>query len=403
MANRQSADFDVAVVGGGPAGAAVATHLARAGLATLLVERSREPRWRACGVFSSPLTRQRLLDLGLPGEELRQLVAPIAGLELQTTRGTSCSLEYEHGPACGFDRVRLDATLLGLAARAGAQVRRATVMRAVQLPAREGQPARLQLSPTEAVQAPGVVTARIVIGADGPGSLVARAAGVARPVRMLRRGGVTFHRARPRSATGQPARGRFVFGNGWYVGVAPVPGNRVNVGMVVPPGMLRSPMMSVIDRLLGQFPGPREPWMSGAITDRVTIAYPLRNTVARVAGRGFALVGDATGFIDPLTGDGIHRALVSAELAASAVSGALRGDTVALDGYDHHLRARFRNKNAMAWLLQLFISQPRLFDYALRRLDRRAHLRATLTLVLADQLRASNALDPRFLARLLAP
>ena len=67
MTSRPPEIFDVAVVGGGPAGAATATRLAAAGLATLLVERSREVHWRACGVFSSPLTRGLLLDLGLPG------------------------------------------------------------------------------------------------------------------------------------------------------------------------------------------------------------------------------------------------------------------------------------------------------------------------------------------------
>jgi len=403
MARTRPETFDVAVVGGGPAGAATATRLAGAGLATLLIERTREPHWRACGVFSSPLTRRRLLHLGMVREELDGLVTPIAGLDLQTTSGVRCRLEYAHGPAYGFDRVRLDAALLERARVAGAEVRRGVVARGVRLPTRSGQAALLDLSPTIAGPSTTSVAARIVVGADGPRSLIARTAGVVRPTRLLRRAGITFHRADPTVRAAGSARGRFVFGNGWYVGVAPVPDGRVNVGMVVPGDMLRVPAGPLVDRLLAQFPGPPEEWMSAPNTDRVTVAYPLHHSVSRVAGRGFALVGDATGFIDPLTGEGIHRALVSADLAAAAIVAQLRGDTSALDGYDRLLRARFRNKNAMSWLLQLFISQPRLFDYALRRLDRRAHLRATLTLVLADQLRASNAVDPRFLARLLAP
>jgi flavin-dependent dehydrogenase len=403
MAEPRPEAFDVAVVGGGPAGAATATRLAGAGLVTLLVERTREPHWRACGVFSSPLTRSRLLDLGVAPGQLNGLATPIAGLDLQTTRGVRCRLEYEHGPACGFDRVRLDAALLERAREAGAEVRRGVVVRKVRLPARSGQAALLDLSPTIAGPSTKTVAANVVVGADGPRSLIARTARVARTTRLLRRAGITFHRADPTDRAAGSARGRFVFGSGWYVGVAPVPDGRVNVGMVVPPEMLRLPPGALVERLLAEFPEPRERWMSAATTDRMTVAYPLHHSVSRVAGRAFALVGDATGFIDPLTGEGIHRALVSADLAAEAIIARLRGDTSALDGYDRHLRARFRNKNAMSWLLQLFLSRPRLFDYALRRLERRADLRATLTLVLADQLRASSTLDPRFLARLLAP
>ena len=74
-----------------------------------------------------------------------------------------------------------------------------------------------------------------------------------------------------------------------------------------------------------------------------------------------------------------------------------------MEDYDRHLRSRFLTKDVVSWVLQLFIAQPSLLDYALRRLSRRARERKTLTLVLTDQLRASRALDPRFLLRLLAP
>ena len=335
------------------------------------------------------------------------MVTPITDLELQTTRGVQCRLEYEHGPACGFDRIRLDGALLGLARDAGAHVLTGTVVRTVELPEFWQGAARLSLSASAAAAAeegpPALVEARVVIGADGPGSIVARAAGVVRHGPRLRRAGITFHRPAPPLAPGLPASGRFVFGHDWYVGIAPVPDNRVNIGMVVPAAILRRPLERTIEDVLDDFPGPAESWMSATTTDHPAVAYPLHHAVTRTAGPGFVLVGDAAGFIDPLTGEGIHRALVSADMAATAVIAALRGDTGALGDYDRHLRARFRSKDAVSWLLQLFFAQPRLFDYALRRLATRRSLRATFTAVLTDQLRASRALDPRFIARLLAP
>ena len=66
----------------------------------------------------------------------------------------------------------------------------------------------------------------------------------------------------------------------------------------------------------------------------------------------------------------------------------LRGDWNALRDYDRRLRARFRSKDMVSWVLQGFLAQPRAFDYALSRLARRHGLRRTLTLVLTDQLPA---------------
>jgi menaquinone-9 beta-reductase len=114
-------------------------------------------------------------------------------------------------------------------------------------------------------------------------------------------------------------------------------------------------------------------------------------------------VGDACGFVDPLTGEGLHRALVSSELAAEAIHRWSRGAPDALGVYDRRLRSRFRNKDVVSWILQVFLAQPALLDYAVRRLASRKRQREVLTRVLTDQLPASRALEPSFLLRLLAP
>src|SRR3954452_24581018 len=119
---------DVAIVGGGPAGAATAIRLARRGYSVVVLERHREPRWRACGVFTSPLARQRLMELGLPWAEIDELARPISAMELRSSSGAGCTLDYANGFACGFDRVALDARLLEVAAAAGADVRRGCVV-----------------------------------------------------------------------------------------------------------------------------------------------------------------------------------------------------------------------------------------------------------------------------------
>lgn len=399
-------ETDVAIVGGGPAGAALATRLAGLGVRATVFERSPQPKWRACGVFSSPLTARCLTDLGLSADQVANLSRPISGLSLHTTGGAACELAYEHGHARGFDRVRLDESLLAHAHGAGADIRTGVVVRSVDLPRVAGEPCRVHVSQTGIDRDPDArtVRARLVVGADGPASLVARTAGVTRTRRWLGKSGITFHREDPDAAPPADAMtARFVFGKGWYVGVAPVPRGRVNVGLVVPAADLAEPLEATVARLLAQFPAPHQRWMAAPPTDSYVAAGSLAHRVKRTSGPGFLLVGDAAGFIDPLTGDGLHRAFVSSELAAEAITRWLRGDATALDDYDRHLRARFRSKDVVSWVLQGFLAQPALLDYAIRRLASRRRQRSILTLVLTDQVPASRGLDPRFLARLLAP
>jgi menaquinone-9 beta-reductase len=138
-------------------------------------------------------------------------------------------------------------------------------------------------------------------------------------------------------------------------------------------------------------------------TDEMQAHLPLAHRVSRAAGPGFVLVGDAAGFIDPLSGEGLHRALVSAELAERAIDRWSKGQQSALGDYDRRLRARFRSKDVVSWLLQLFLFQPALARYALARLERRPLARRTLADGLADLVPASRLVDPRFHLRLLAP
>jgi flavin-dependent dehydrogenase len=125
--------------------------------------------------------------------------------------------------------------------------------------------------------------------------------------------------------------------------------------------------------------------------------------VAQRAGPDWLVVGDAAGFLDPFTGEGLHRALVSARLAADAVDAHLRGEPGGLAAYDRAMRERFATKDRLSLLVQAFLARPRLFEHAARRLERRADIRATMGLVMGDLVPASRAFDPRFLAGLIVP
>jgi flavin-dependent dehydrogenase len=399
---------EVAVVGGGPAGAVVATLLARAGREVALFERAPAPVWRAGGVFTSPATMTALRRIDVESAALRALARPIPGLRVETARGTSFRLTYGDdgslaAPAVGLDRPAFDAALLEIAERAGANLRMGVAVRRVTVGG--GRTAlAIQRGTTTAT-----VEANVVIGADGLRSVVARSVGVVRHAPLGPRVGLTFHLRDPEPDVLRD--GRMCVLDGAYCGLAPVAGGRINVGIVLASPAWRRELSqrgaaAVTSRVLAAVSvAADEPrgWRDGEPCDEIAGAAPLGHRVARRAGERWLLIGDAAGFLDPFTGEGLHRALVSAELAAAAVDADLRGDPGALRGYDRAMSARFATKDIVSRVVTAFLDHPAAFEHVAARLARRAAVRETMGLVMGDLVAASRALDPRFLAALLAP
>ena len=392
---------EVLVVGGGPAGAATAIGLARLGRDVVLTERAPVWRWRACGVFTSPATVASLARLRMAPEDLAEMARRIPAMRVETQVGTRFRLTYgddgsTRAAAVGLDRSRLDPHLLDLARQAGADVRTGITVRAI----RDG---------TATLAGGDSLQARVVVGADGLRSVVARDGGVVRRPPLGDRPALTFHVTDPDPSAVRDAR-MIVF-DGGYVGLAPVPGGRVNVGIVLASGRWRARLRAegaaaVARAVMTAIPAAVDdpvPWREPRMCDAIEGASPVGARVARRAGRDWLLVGDAAGFLDPFTGEGLHRALVSAELAVAAVDRHLSGSPAALAGYDRGLTLRTRAKDGVSLLVQAFLEVPAAFDYAARRLATRPAVRETMGLVMGDLVPASRAFDPRFLLGLLRP
>jgi geranylgeranyl reductase family protein len=386
---------DVLVVGAGPAGSALAAQLARAGRRVVLAEMHRHPRPKACAEYASPMVARELRLLGLPAASWQPDALALDGMQLRVA-DAELSIRYQRRgaplPAWGLERERFDATLASHARVAGAELLEG--VRLVELAWRNGRV-------TGGVLANGddllQVSATWVIGADGARSTVAHRVGAEREVLAPRRLGLVAHYS---GSGALQDHGEMHVADGWYVGLAPLAGDRLNVGMALPLGGDRRPAGARFEAALDGIPAVRERLAGSTRIGRIRGMAPIGHRVARVAGPGWMLVGDAAGFIDPFTGEGIYRALRSARAAASALG---PGDAGAGERYLAGRRHAFAAKDALTWAVQGMLAARPLMRHAVRRLAARQELALRLGSALGDCRPATDALSPAFLAAVLRP
>jgi flavin-dependent dehydrogenase len=337
----------------------------------------------------------RALDAVLAAEPARPY-----GMRICTERA-ACPVAYPDGAsprrALGLPRSVFDAVLLGHARAGGARVRERVLVSAAL--AEDGRVVGVRARTAEGDTR---LRARFVVAADGLHSAVARSLALDLPVRWPRRLGLV---ARYAGARGIEEYGEMHVGASLYCGLAPVGGGLVNVGLVgaLGTGPRGEHIGRFFERRLAELPGVRARLAGARRVTPVRGGGPLARRVRRVAGRGYLLVGDAAGFLDPFTGEGVYRALRGAELAAAAAERALGREDGYPAGYTRARRVAFGDKERVCLLVQGFLSSPRLFDYVLGRLARRGREAALLGGVLGDYRPAAPALQAAYLWALLRP
>jgi len=394
---------DILVVGAGPAGSAVAAALADAGRDVMLIEARRHPRAKTCAEYASPRIAEELARLGLAADAWRTSALPLDGMRV-IVDGTALDVRYTdaRGPrsAWGLDRRGFDAALSVHASRRGARLHeRTTFERPI---ARGGRVVGAVVRDADGTHQ---VACRWLVGADGARSRVAQTVGATRPVVAPRRLGLV---ARYEGAAKLDGHGEMHVGDGLYIGLAPVPDGQLNVGMALPMPRngergKRGRRESAEQRFaaaIETLPAVAERLRGRRRLTSIRGASPIGQRVSRAAGDGWLLVGDAAGFIDPFTGEGIYRSLRSARAAASALA-APEAEVAAR--YLAGRQAVFAAKDALTWLVQGMLAAPPVLRYAVRRLAARPRAAAILGSALGDCRPATDALTPAFLAQVLRP
>ena len=328
---------DVLIAGAGPAGCIAAIVLARAGARVMLFDRAAFPRDKLCGDTVNPGALAVLRRLRIP---VADTGLAIEGMRVTGPGGVRVEARYPGATiARAIVRRELDDALLRCAAEAGASVEQRVVVERAIVDAATKSVAGLVVR--RAAGAFSELRARVVIAADGRESRLARMFSLARHPERPRRWAVGAYFT---GVGGISGYGEMHVRSGHYIGVAPLPGSLTNACVVTADReRLRDPRRLLTETLQAE-PDLTDRFASARMITRPVTLGPLALECSMPGVPGMLLAGDAAGFIDPMTGDGLRFAFRGAELAALEAIRAL--DTGRTDAHLRLAAARRREFGA---------------------------------------------------------
>jgi geranylgeranyl reductase family protein len=291
--------FDVAIVGGGPAGASCGAFCAMAGLRTVVLEREKFPREKVCGDCLNPACWPILRQLELAERVRASPHGKLNRVEFIGINGRRLSIELPRGDTAeiAIKRSLLDQLLLDRARELGAAVFESTTVTALLSP----DPRKDHWSISAGEQ---TIRSRALVAADGRNSTVARLCGLL-PRGPKERIALQTHLPLP------PEFGDRVvleFRPEGYSGQAPVGSDELNLCLVSVPRKMPA---------LREWAEARFKISPGHAWRTIT---PLTRAPIPAGHPSLFLVGDAARVVEPFTGEGIYYALASGELAAKAIA-----------------------------------------------------------------------------------
>jgi geranylgeranyl reductase family protein len=359
--------FDVAIVGGGPAGSSCAAFCALAGLRTLIVERETFPREKVCGDCLNPSCWPIMQRLGIV-ERVRQLPHGILDfVEFIAIGGRKVVVDLPSGEESeiAIKRSLFDALLLSRARELGAQICEGITVTALTAAA-TGSDWKIETDRGTDF------FARALVGADGRNSTVARLCNLLPPP-ARERVALQAHIPLPAGFGDRVVLQLLPEG---YSGQAPVNRNELNLCLVSKPSQI-----SALRRWAEQHFGLLQDQSWRTIT-------PLTRAASAPAGDKLFLVGDAARVVEPFTGEGIYYAIRSGELAAKAIVKVIRGnhDTDPASEYAEAHAGMYRGRLLINRLARAAVLSPRIASFLIQASQTQPILRSLTAKIVTPQL-----------------
>jgi digeranylgeranylglycerophospholipid reductase len=335
VANRKSpvTEFDVIVVGAGPAGSEAARASANAGLRTLLVEEH--------STVGSPshctgkLSHHAFREFDLPVALAQNAVSAAV---FHSPGGASVHVRRATVDSYVVDRVAFDRWLVTRAGDAGARV--VTGVRVTQAQREDGvMVVRGQR------RAPRAETfdarCRVIIDAEGASPRLPGTLGL----RLLRRYALGLQYEMRDVGGLMPDTPETFFGSGiapgFFAWLMPLGGHRARVGLCVDPRKTTRPPVWYLERLLATHPALRDRVAGASVERKVAGRIPLLTTPSRTGADGMIVVGDAAGQVKATSGGGIYFAMLAGRIAGEVAGRYVAGDRTAVAVYERRWRRRF--------------------------------------------------------------
>jgi len=392
---------DVLIIGAGPAGSTTATHLAQRGFRVFLADQKTFPRDKPCGEFLSPQCLPYLQKTG--ADTLLNSLSPhlVRGMHLHygDRRALGRLLQIGDKPGWsntgyGIRRSSFDHALVNGAIAAGVHFLPGHACRGPQRHANGKVTGVDLIAPDGHIVS---IQARWVVAADGVRSTLARALALSRPVRWLERLALVGHFT---GVACSPYAEAHLVPGGFFAATSVEQGG-FSVNLVLDKARWCNRETSDWDTFLGSYADSHAPSFAMRLRGSTRVSPwrgcgPFAHKTRATVVPGMALVGDAAGYVDPLTGEGIYSALCGAYYLSVAIADHLDDPTAAKALLPGYLTARRRElyprMQASLWLQRLlrFPSITGLFMAAAARWPAIADLVVTL---------AGDTIHPRDLTK----
>ena len=348
----------VVIIGGGFAGLSCAIGLAKQGHQVTVFEREKSTKRKVCGEYLSPSGVYLAHKLGFT--DILKNYKPVVGMNLIAPNLRLVTTNFPFSAGLSLNREQFEKDLFELAQSLGVRIFR-------------GEP----VQSIDYIHDGWMVEGEsydLLIGADGRNSFVSKSLGLHQDIEEKK---VALHFYVTRKSNFQRRGEMIVLGDGGYIGINPINESEDNVSWVGPASMIKDAKgKDQFIKALLHHPRLIELYSKEAKISPVSAVTNIRHNVSNVIAKNAALIGDAAGFIDPLTGEGMTRAYEAVWILLESLQ-KHEDLNLALGRYAEKKRALTRQKNILNTFFQWVIRKPmvsNLIGYLLSKSSIRADI-----------------------------